>query len=59
MRAWDSEEQRLVFSPLGSHPPLRVPVHRIVALSGDEQRRRRHEFPAHEPYEGEDAEYGS
>ncbi|MGW4349006.1 hypothetical protein ACWEL8_28590 [Streptomyces sp. NPDC004690] len=43
---------RVEFSPTGSHPAISVPVHRIVALSGDRQRRGNGQVPAHEPYEG-------
>lgn len=31
---------------------MAVPVHRVVALTGDQQRRRPGQVPAHEPYEG-------
>ncbi|MFE2101662.1 hypothetical protein [Streptomyces sp. NPDC059468] len=37
------------FSPTGGHPVIEVPVHRIVALSGDHQRRGHEQVPAHEP----------
>ncbi|MFF8931487.1 hypothetical protein ACF1AO_29945 [Streptomyces longwoodensis] len=40
------------FSPTGGHPPMSVPVHRIVALTGDRQRRTDRQAPAHEPYDG-------
>jgi hypothetical protein len=49
--SWDPESLLLGFSPVGGHSPLKVPVHRIVALSGDRHRRRPSEFPVHEPYE--------
>lgn len=42
---------RVEFSPTGGHPAISVPVHRIVALSGDRQRRSDGQVPAHEPYE--------
>lgn len=42
---------RVGFSPTGSHPAISVPVHRIVALTGDRQRRSDGQVPAHEPYE--------
>ncbi|WP_031509606.1 hypothetical protein [Streptomyces megasporus] len=45
-------EAGLEFSPTGGHPPIVVPVHRIVALTGDRHRHRRFgEVPAHEPYD--------
>ncbi|MGW5788063.1 hypothetical protein ACWEWK_29235 [Streptomyces sp. NPDC003757] len=40
------------FSPTGGHPAISVPVHRIVALTGDRRRRGHGRPPAHEPYEG-------
>ncbi|MFG2684138.1 hypothetical protein [Streptomyces sp. NPDC048392] len=43
---------RVGFSPTGGHPAIPVPVHRIVALTGDRQRRGNGQAPAHEPYEG-------
>ncbi|NEE23031.1 hypothetical protein G3M58_93350 [Streptomyces sp. SID7499] len=39
------------FSPTGGHPAISVPGHRIVALTGDRQRRIAGQVPAHEPYE--------
>ncbi|MCX4538982.1 hypothetical protein OHA79_44735 (plasmid) [Streptomyces sp. NBC_00841] len=48
--SFEPETGRLGFSPTGGHPAMSVPVHRIVALTGDEQRRRTGEAPAHEPY---------
>ncbi|MBP2055972.1 hypothetical protein J2Z21_008989 [Streptomyces griseochromogenes] len=42
---------RVGFSPAGGHPAILVPVHRIVALTGDRQRRSDGQVPAHEPYE--------
>ncbi len=41
----------LGFSPTGGHPSIAVPVRRIVALTGDRQRRHAVEVPFHEPYE--------
>ncbi|UFQ99845.1 hypothetical protein KBP30_00730 [Streptomyces sp. Go40/10] len=40
---------RVGFSPTGGHPAVALPVHRIVALSGDRQRRGVSQVPAHEP----------
>ncbi|MFI7296912.1 hypothetical protein [Streptomyces sp. NPDC050121] len=42
---------RVGFSPTGGHPAISVPVNRIVALTGDRQRRSDGQVPAHEPYE--------
>lgn len=42
---------RVGFSPAGGHPAILVPVHRIVALTGDRQRRSDGQMPAHEPYD--------
>ncbi|MFH8736553.1 MULTISPECIES: hypothetical protein [unclassified Streptomyces] len=42
---------RVGFSPAGGHPAISVPVHQIVALTGDRQRRSDGQVPAHEPYE--------
>ncbi|MFD7704151.1 hypothetical protein [Streptomyces caelestis] len=44
---------RVGFSPTGGHPAITVPVHRIVALTGDRQRRTDGQVPAHEPYDRE------
>lgn len=49
--SFDPDTGRLGFSPTGGHPTMPVPVHRIVALTGDEQRRRTGQVPAHEPYD--------
>ncbi|MDX2591318.1 hypothetical protein PV343_03200 [Streptomyces sp. WI03-4A] len=35
------------FSPAGGHRAIALPVHRIVALSGDRRRRGHEEVPAH------------
>ncbi|WP_405785237.1 hypothetical protein OG512_48160 [Streptomyces sp. NBC_01378] len=43
---------RVEFAPMGGHPAIAVPVHRIVALTGDRQPRSDGQVPAHEPYEG-------
>ncbi|MFH9044317.1 hypothetical protein ACH4FA_33975 [Streptomyces sp. NPDC017966] len=43
---------RVGFSPTGGHPAITVPVHRIVALTGDRHRRTDGQVPAHEPYDG-------
>ncbi|MGW1554071.1 hypothetical protein [Streptomyces sp. NPDC002346] len=48
--SFEPETGRLGFSPTGGHPTVPVPVHRIVAFTGDQQRRRTGEAPAHEPY---------
>ncbi|MFE2536284.1 hypothetical protein [Streptomyces sp. NPDC059371] len=37
------------FCPVGGHPAIALPVHRIVALSGAPQRRGSGDVPAHEP----------
>jgi hypothetical protein len=42
---------RVGFSPTGGHPAISVPVHRIVALTGDRRRRGNGQVPAHEPYD--------
>ncbi|MBX9366017.1 hypothetical protein [Streptomyces sp. WAC04114] len=39
------------FSSACGRPAISVPVHRIVALTGDRQRRSVGQVPAHEPYE--------
>ncbi|MFD0449431.1 hypothetical protein ACFQ10_54945 [Streptomyces indonesiensis] len=49
--SYEPDTGRVAFSPAGGHPAIWVPVHRIVALSGDRQRRSDGQVPAHEPYE--------
>ncbi|MFD8609611.1 hypothetical protein [Streptomyces sp. NPDC059631] len=49
--SYEPDTSRVGFSPAGSHPTILVPVHRIVALSGDRQRRSDGQVPAHERYE--------
>ncbi|MER7191288.1 hypothetical protein [Streptomyces flaveolus] len=50
--SYEPDAGRLMFSPTGGHPPLALPVHRIVALAGDRQRRSDGQLPAHTPYDG-------
>ncbi|WP_326581802.1 hypothetical protein OIE69_44190 (plasmid) [Actinacidiphila glaucinigra] len=40
----------LGFSPTGGHPDMEIPLHRIISLTGDAQRRIPAEVPVHEPY---------
>lgn len=40
----------LGFSATGGHADIEIPVHRIVALTGDAERRIPAEVPVHEPY---------
>jgi hypothetical protein len=47
----------LKFIPVGGHPAIAVPVHRIVALTGDPQRRRAGHVPAHEPYDEDETRH--
>ncbi|MGW5482936.1 hypothetical protein [Streptomyces sp. NPDC004008] len=47
--SFDPDTGRIGFSPTGGHAAIAVPVHRIVALSGDRRRRGPGEVPAHEP----------
>ncbi|MET9519455.1 hypothetical protein [Streptomyces sp. NPDC002994] len=51
---FDPDTGRLGFSPTGDHPPMAVPVHRVVALTGNRQRRRPGQVPTHEPYDAHD-----
>ncbi|MCZ1011896.1 hypothetical protein [Streptomyces lydicus] len=37
--SYESDTDDLSFSPTGGHPVIAVPLHRIVALTGDRQRR--------------------
>ncbi|KOG72736.1 hypothetical protein ADK77_10285 [Streptomyces antibioticus] len=46
---FDPDTGHVGFSPTGGHPAIAVPIHRIVALSGDRRRRGPGEVPAHEP----------
>lgn len=46
---FEPDTGRVGFSPTGGHPAVALPVHRIVALSGDRQRRGAGQVPAHEP----------
>ncbi|MEW2290548.1 hypothetical protein [Streptomyces sp. NPDC047841] len=46
---FDPDTGHVGLSPTGGHPAIRLPVHRIVALSGNRRRRGPGEVPAHEP----------
>ncbi|MBT2459997.1 hypothetical protein [Streptomyces sp. ISL-86] len=46
---FEADSGQVGFCPTGGHPPISVPVHRIVALAGDRQRRGPGQVPAHEP----------
>lgn len=46
---FEPDAGQMGFSPTGGHPAVALPVHRIVALSGDRQRRGPGQVPAHEP----------
>ncbi|WP_406715185.1 hypothetical protein [Streptomyces althioticus] len=46
---FEPDTGQMGFSPTGGHPAVALPVHRIVALSGDRQRRGPGQVPAHEP----------
>ncbi|MFF5826044.1 hypothetical protein ACFY8Q_31615 [[Kitasatospora] papulosa] len=50
--SYEPDTGHVVFVPTGGHPAIAVPVHRIVALTGDRQRRSEGQVPAHEPYDG-------
>ncbi|MYR74196.1 MULTISPECIES: hypothetical protein [unclassified Streptomyces] len=50
--SYEPDTGHVVFVPTGGHPAIAVPVHRIVALTGDRQRRSEGQVPAHEPYGG-------
>ncbi|MFD0501718.1 hypothetical protein ACFQ0G_00025 [Streptomyces chiangmaiensis] len=50
--SYEPDTGRVLFSPTGGHPAIAVPIHRIVALTGDRQRRSDGQVPAHEPYDG-------
>ncbi|MGW8955925.1 hypothetical protein [Streptomyces sp. NPDC055709] len=52
--SYDPALGQLTFTPVGGHPVIDVPVHRIIALTGDPHRRRTGEVPAHEPYDQDD-----
>ncbi|MFH9043582.1 hypothetical protein ACH4FA_30150, partial [Streptomyces sp. NPDC017966] len=53
--SYEPDTGRVGFSPTGGHPAIWVPVHRIVALTGDRHRRTDGQVPAHEPYEEQKA----
>ncbi|MCZ1011923.1 hypothetical protein [Streptomyces lydicus] len=55
--SFESGTCRLGFSPTGGHPAIAVPLRRIVALTGDRQRRTTGQVPTHEPYDSHGAEY--
>ncbi|WGD45130.1 hypothetical protein [Streptomyces cathayae] len=46
---FEPDTGRVGFSPTGGYPAVALLVHRIVALSGDRQRRGPGQVPAHEP----------
>ncbi|MFB0620260.1 hypothetical protein [Streptomyces sp. AGS-58] len=48
MTYFEADTGRVGFSPTGGHPAVALPVHRIVALSGDRQRRGPGQVAAHE-----------
>ncbi|WP_093895604.1 hypothetical protein [Streptomyces sp. Ncost-T10-10d] len=50
--SYQPDTGRVMFVPTGGHPAIAVPVHRIVALTGDRRRRSEGQVPAHEPYDG-------
>ncbi|MFF3730938.1 hypothetical protein ACFYXM_11595 [Streptomyces sp. NPDC002476] len=50
LTGWDARRRTLTFSPQHDHRPIQVPVHRIVAMTGDRERRGRREAPMWEPY---------
>ncbi|MFF7858778.1 hypothetical protein [Streptomyces sp. NPDC007904] len=50
--SYEPDTGRVWFAPTGGHRALAVPVHRIVALTGDRHRRSDGQVPAHEPYDG-------
>ncbi|KNE80129.1 hypothetical protein ADZ36_23590 [Streptomyces fradiae] len=47
---WDGRRRRLSFTALGTRHRVIVPVHRIVALTGDRERRARDTAPLWEAY---------
>ncbi|MFJ3946333.1 hypothetical protein [Streptomyces griseoaurantiacus] len=50
LTGWDARRRILNFAPQHGHRPMQVPVHRIVAMTGDRERRGRREAPMWEPY---------
>jgi hypothetical protein len=50
LTGWDARRRVLTFTPQHGHRPIQVPVHRIVTMTGDRERRGRHEAPMWEPY---------
>ncbi|MDP5315575.1 hypothetical protein [Streptomyces poriferorum] len=50
--SYEPDTSWVMLVPTGGHPAIGVPVHRIVALTGDRQRRSEGQVPAHEPYDG-------
>lgn len=50
LTGWDARRRVLTFTPQHGHRPIQVPVHRIVAMTGDRERRGRREAPMWEPY---------
>ncbi|MFB7454027.1 hypothetical protein [Streptomyces sp. NPDC056194] len=50
LTGWDARRRILTFAPQHGHRPIQVPAHRIVAMTGDRERRGRREAPMWEPY---------
>lgn len=50
LTGWDARRRVLTFTPQHGHRPIQVPVHRIVSMTGDRERRGRREAPMWEPY---------
>ncbi|MFE9250950.1 hypothetical protein [Streptomyces sp. NPDC007088] len=50
LTGWDARRRALTFTPQHGHQPIQVPVHRIVSMTGDRERRSRREAPVWEPY---------
>ncbi|MFI1648309.1 hypothetical protein ACH4XT_15405 [Streptomyces avidinii] len=50
LTGWDARRRVLTFTPQHGHRPIQVPVHRIVAMTGDRERRGQREAPMWEPY---------
>ncbi|MGW6202067.1 hypothetical protein ACWF9B_00200 [Streptomyces sp. NPDC055089] len=50
LTGWEARRRTLTFTPQHCHQPLQVPVHRIVSMTGDRERRGRREAPMWELY---------
>lgn len=50
LTGWDARRRTLTFTPQHCHQPIQVPVHRIVSMTGDRERRGQREAPMWEPY---------